>query len=261
MEPIRTLIVDDEPAARNGIRHLLRGDPEIAVVGECRNGREAVQALRRDGADLVFLDVQMPDLDGFGVVREIGAAEMPVVVFVTAYDQYALRAFEVHALDYLLKPFSDERFHAALNRAKAQVRQGRLRELSDKLADLLEGREEAVPGGAARHLRRLVIKAGGRVSLLPVRDVEWLEAEGDYVRLHVGKTSHVIRDTMKALEAQLDPTRFVRIHRSTIVNIERVKELQPMFKGEYVVVLFDGTELNLSRGYRDHLEAMLGRRI
>jgi len=261
MEPIHTLIVDDEPAARNGIRHLLRTDPDVAVIAECRNGREAVQILRRDGADLVFLDVQMPDLDGFGVVREIGAAQMPVVVFVTAYDQYALRAFEVHALDYLLKPFSDERFHEALNRAKAQVRQGRLKELSDKFADLLEGREEAVPGGAARHLRRLVIKAGGRISLLPVRDVEWLEAEGDYVRLHVGKTSHVIRDTMKALEAQLDPTRFVRIHRSTIVNIERVKELQPMFKGEYVVVLFDGTELSLSRGYRDHLEAMLGRRI
>ena len=195
------------------------------------------------------------------MIKEIGVERMPAVVFVTASDQYALRAFEVHALDYLIKPFTDERFHEALARAKRQVRQGRVSELSHQLAGLLDGNGASLPGGASGSARRFVVKSGGRVTLLPVRDVDWIEAEGDYARLHVGKTSPVIRDTMKALEAQLDPTRFIRIHRSTIVNIERVKELQPMFKGEYVIVLFDGTVLKLSRGYRDHLEARLGKRI
>ncbi len=197
------------------------------------------------------------------MIKEIGVERMPAVVFVTASDQYALRAFEVHALDYLIKPFTDERFHEALARAKRQVRQGRVSALSHTLADLLEGNGASLAGGGGGGggARRFVVKSGGRVTLLPVRDVDWIEAAGDYARLHVGKTSPVIRDTMKALEAQLDPTRFIRIHRSTIVNIERVKELQPMFKGEYVIVLFDGTALKLSRGYRDHLEARLGKRI
>jgi two-component system LytT family response regulator len=176
---------------------------------------------------------------------------------VTAYDQYALHAFEVHALDYLLKPFNDQRFRASLARAKRQVRQGRLGALSQQLIDLLDGVPLAPRDG--RYLKRLVIKAGGRIAIVAVKDVDWIEAEGDFVKIHAGRAWHLLRETMKQLEAQLDPARFVRIHRSTIVNVERIKELKPYFRGEYVVILHDGTSLKLSRGYKDHLEASLGR--
>ncbi len=257
MRPIRTLIVDDEPAARDGMRHLLTADPEIDLTGECANGREAAAAIRDTAPDLVFLDVQMPELDGFGVLREVGVERAPTVVFVTAFDQYALRAFDVHAIDYLLKPFTDDRFRQSLDRAKQQVRQGRLGDLSRKLAALLDHDEPAPV--RERYLDRLVVKSGGKVTLLPVGEIEWIDAEGDYVRIHVGKTWHLLRETMKNLEGQLDSARFVRIHRSTIVNLEKVKELQPFFRGEYVVVLHNGTTLKLSRGYRDNLEARLGR--
>jgi two-component system LytT family response regulator len=272
MELIRTLIVDDEPAARAGLRHLLARDPEVLVAGECTNGREAVTAIQDAAPDLLFLDVQMPELDGFGVLREVGTDGVPAVVFVTAYDQYALHAFEVHALDYLLKPFSDERFRESLARAKAKVRHGRLAQLSRKLAALLDTYGE--PPGAARpaltptaqpqrrpYLERLVVKSGGKVTLLQVGEIEWIDADGDYARIHVGKVWHLLRETMKRLELQLDPARFVRIHRSTIVNLEKVKELQPFFRGEYVAVLQNGVTLKLSRGYRANLEARLGRTI
>ena len=266
MQPIRTLIVDDEPAAREGLRHLLAGDREVVLAGVCANGREAAAAIAAGAPDLVFLDVQMPELDGFGVLRRLDRASLPAVVFVTAHEQYALRAFEVHAVDYLLKPFSDERFREALERAKLQVRQGRLSELSWKLLALIQGYAPEQPAVPVRrigpkYLERLVIKSGGRVTLLRVAEIEWIDAEGDYVRIHVGKQWHLLRETMKRLEAQLDPARFVRIHRSTIVNLECVKELQPFFRGEYVVVLHNGTTLKLSRGYREHLEAKLGRAI
>jgi len=266
VQPIRTLIVDDEPAAREGMRHLLAGDCDVVLAGVCANGREAAAAIAAAAPDLVFLDVQMPELDGFSVLRRLDRASLPAVVFVTAHEQYALRAFEVHAIDYLLKPFSDERFREALERAKLQVRQGRLSELSWKLLALIQGygpEQPAVPvrRTGPKYLERLVIKSGGRVTLLRVGEIEWIDAEGDYVRIHVGKQWHLLRETMKRLEAQLDPGRFVRIHRSTIVNLERVKELQPFFRGEYVVVLHNGTTLKLSRGYREHLEAKLGRAI
>jgi len=258
MRAIRTLIVDDELAAREGIRHLLAADPEIVVAGECANGRDAAAAIRDGAPDLVFLDVQMPELDGFEVLREVGVERAPAVVFVTAFDQYALRAFDVHAIDYLLKPFTDERFRQSLERAKQQVRHGRLGELSQKLAALL-GPGEPSRAARPRYLDRLLVKSGGKVTLLPVGEIDWIDAEGDYVRIHVGKTWHLLRETMKNLEGQLDPTRFVRIHRSTIVNLEKVKELQPFFRGEYVVVLHNGATLKLSRGYRENLEARLGR--
>ena len=179
-------------------------------------------------------------------------------MFVTAFDQYALRAFDVHAIDYLLKPFTDERFRQSLERAKQQVRHGRLGELSQKLAALL-GPGEPSRAARPRYLDRLLVKSGGKVTLLPVGEIDCIDAEGDYVRIHVGKTWHLLRETMKNLEGQLDPTRFVRIHRSTIVNLEKVKELQPFFRGEYVVVLHNGATLKLSRGYRENLEARLGR--
>jgi len=263
MQAIRTLIVDDEPAAREGMRHLLAADPEIEVAGECADGWQAAAAIRDAGPDLVFLDVQMPELDGFGVLREVDLERAPTVVFVTAYDQYALRAFEVHAIDYLLKPFTDERFRESLDRAKRQVRQGRLGDLSGKLAALLQryGAEAPARPGRQRYLDRLLVKASGTVTLLRVVEIDWIDAEGDYVRIHVGKSWHLLRETMKNLEGQLDPARFVRIHRSTIVNLEKVKELQPFFRGEYVVVLQNGTTLKLSRGYRENLERRLGRAI
>jgi two-component system LytT family response regulator len=260
-ELIRTLIVDDEPAARAALQSLLAADREIEVIGECADGRAAVERIEREHPDLVFLDVQMPGLSGFDALGRLDLAELPEVVFVTAYDEYALRAFEVHAADYLLKPFSDDRFHLALTRAKQQVHRRRLGHLNDRLVMLLDtvGRSGMAGSPAAgQYLRRFVIKSGGRATILAVRDIDWIEAEGDYVKLHTGKTSHLLRETMKRIEARLDPVRFVRIHRSTIVNIERIKEIQPFFHGEYVVLLHDGTSLKLARGYRQHLETALG---
>jgi two-component system LytT family response regulator len=263
-ERIRTLIVDDEPAARAAIRSLLAGDQEIEVIGECADGRSALERLERELPDLLFLDVQMPGMDGLEVLRQLTAPELPDVIFVTAYDQYALRAFDVHAVDYLLKPFGDDRFNTALERAKRRVRERRLGVVGDRLLALLDelgGRGTTAQAGTAAGapLRRLVIKSGGRVTILAVRDIDWIDAEGDYVKIHTGKQWHLLRETMKRMEAQLDPARFVRIHRGTIVNVERIKELQPFFRGEYVVILQDGTSLKLSRGYKAHLERALGR--
>jgi two-component system LytT family response regulator len=249
---IRTLIVDDEPLARQRLRALLEADPDVELVGECGDGREAVAVLQKIRPDLVFLDVQMPALDGFGVLAAVGG-RLPVVVFVTAHDRYALRAFEVHALDYLLKPFDKDRFHTALARAKAQVRREQDGAVSQRLLDLLKDVRE--PRNA---LGRLVVKSGGRVYFVRVEDIDWVEAAGNYVRLHVGKEDHLLRESMAGLEARLDAARFLRIHRSTIVNVERIRELQPAFHGDYAVILRDGTELTLSRGYRDRLQALLG---
>ena len=258
MRTIRTLIVDDEPTSREGMRLLLTADPEVVVVGECSNGRDAVAAIREAAPDLVFLDVLMPDLEGFAVLREAGGerARAPTVVFVTACEQYALRAFEVHAVDYILKPFTDERFYTSLRRAKQQVHGAWLEELPRNLTALIPERE---PWRRPRYRDRLLVRSNGKVTLLPVREIEWIDAEGDHVRVHVGKTAHVVRETMRTLEEELDGARFVRIHRSTIVNLEKVKELEPFFHGEYVVVLHSGVTLKLSRRYRDRLEAHLGR--
>ena len=260
---IRTLIVDDEPAARAAIRSLLADDPEITVVGEATDGSAALKAVETDKPELVFLDVQMPGFDGLTVLRSLDRPENLSVVFVTAYDQYALQAFDVHAVDYLLKPFDDARFRRALGRAKQEVRQRRVGIASDRLVSLLDsmGERDGSEEFQGKYLKRLAIKSGGRVSIVPVRDIDWIEAKGDYMRLHAGKASHLLRETMQRLEEELDPVRFVRIHRSTIVNIDRIKELHPFFKGEYVVMLQDGTQLKLSRGYKDKLEGALGRSI
>src|SRR5213595_315633 len=226
MAMIRTIIVDDEPLARDVLREYLAADEDFEIVAECANGFEAVRAVTEHDPDVLFLDIQMPKLDGFEVLELLDRS--PVVVFVTAYDQYALRAFEVHALDYLLKPFDDERFRRAVAHAKQQVRHGKIGALSDRLAALLDGvaRPPAVTRNG-QYLKRLAIKAGGRVTILGVKDIDWIEAEGDYVKIHAGRAWHLLRETMKHLEAQFDPARFVRIHRSTIVNVERIKELQP----------------------------------
>jgi two-component system, LytTR family, response regulator len=260
--PVRVLIVDDEPPARRTLADLVAADPEAVVAGECGSGAEAVEAIRRLAPDVVLLDVQMPELDGFGVLAALAPAEIPLVVFVTAYDRYAVRAFEIHALDYLLKPFDDERFAAALGRAKEAIRRREVDEIGRRLAELLaERRGEAAgaePAGDAP-LKRLLIRGGGRVVLLPVEEIDWIEAADYYARVHAGGVRHLIRESLSALEEKLDPARFARVHRSAIVNLDRVRELRPLFKGNCLVVLADGTELPLGRARRASVESLLRR--
>ena len=257
---IRVLIVDDEPAARDAIRALLRGDPEISVMGECRNGREAVAAVQAGGIDLVFLDVQMPELDGLRALEQFPRTSRPAIVFVTAYDQYALRAFELHAADYLLKPFTDQRFFKTVRHVKQRIAEGQTQALASRLSAVLEAVRGASANGGT-YLRRLPVHVNDRVVLLPVSDIDWIGAEGDYVRIHVGKAEHLIREALSTLAESLDPTSFARIHRCTIVNLDRIRELLPLFKGDYAVRLHDSTELKLSRGFRVPLEERLGRRL
>jgi two-component system, LytTR family, response regulator len=254
MEKIRALIVDDEPIAREGLRTLLSAETGIEVIGECRNGREAIKAIREQVPDLVFLDVQMPRLGGFEVIAEIGAAQMPAVVFVTAYDQYAIKAFEIDALDYLLKPFDEERFQKTLTRVKQHFQGGAVHELNERLSALLKRLDRAEP----KHLERVVIKSAGRIFFVDVAEIDWIEAAGNYAQLHVGDKAHLLRETMDALAAKLPADRFLRIRRSVIVNAERIKELQPLFKGEYQIILHDGTQLTSSRRYRAQLSPLLG---
>jgi two-component system LytT family response regulator len=250
---IRTMVVDDEPVARERIVGLLRQEQDIELIGECADGQQAVQAIEQQHPDLVFLDVQMPACDGFNVIRQIGADRMPAVVFVTAYDDYALRAFEVHALDYLLKPFGSDRFRQTLQYAREHLERRRAGDLGRRLMALVQ---DVRP--QPERPDRLVIKSGGRVFFLRTADIDWVEAAGNYVRLHLGETSHLFRETMNGIEGRLDPRRFVRIHRSRIVNTDKIKEMQPWFSGEYVVVLQNGTRLTLSRGYREKLQDRLG---
>jgi two-component system LytT family response regulator len=253
---IRTMIVDDEPLGRTVIREMLRGDGEIEIIGEYASGHEAIDAILRERPDLVFLDVQMPEVDGFDVLAAVESQQMPMVIFVTAYDQHAVRAFEVHAVDYLLKPFDRERFEKALQRAKAHLQQERRSEVNDRILALLEEQK-----AKTKYLERLVIKTSGRVFFLKTDEIDWIEAEGNYVCLHVRKESYLLRETISSLEAQLDPQKFPRIHRSQIVNLDRIRELRPWSHGEYHVILHDGTELTLSRSYRERLHALLGQTL
>ena len=250
----RVLIADDEPLARQRLRMLLAQEDWVEVAAECDNGPDAVAAIQKLKPELVFLDVQMPGASGFDVIESVGADRMPPVVFVTAYDRYALRAFDVHALDYLLKPFDRERFQQALGRARQHVDRKDAGELERRLLELVQDLRTSPP-----RPERFVIKSGGRVFFVRASEIDWIEAAGNYVKLHVGAEAHLLRETMNALEAQLDPDVFFRIHRCHIVNIERVKELQPWFNGEYVVCLQDGARLTLSRGYREKLQERLGR--
>ena len=252
----RVLIADDEPLARERLRTLLGAEDWVEVVAECQNGTEAVDSIARLQPDLVFLDVQMPGATGFDVIDAVGPDRMPLVVFVTAFDKYALRAFDVHALDYLLKPFDRERFGQALGRARQQLERRSGGDLERRLLELVQDLK-----GTSQRLERFVIKAGGRVFFVRSDEIDWIEAAGTYVKLHVGADAHLFRETMNALESQLNPDTFYRIHRSHIVNIERVKELQPWFNGEYVVFLKNGTRLTLSRGYREKLQERIGRTL
>jgi len=252
--PLRVLVVDDEPLAREKIRGMAALDADLRVIGECANGAEAIEAIQNLKPDLILLDVQMPEVGGFAVLEALKDESLPPVIFITAYDHYAVRAFEVHALDYLLKPFDRERFQAAMERAKRQIRRESSNGLDERILALLEQLR-----GPARYSERLVVKTGGRVFFLNTDEIDWIEAEGNYVNIHTGaKKSYLLRETISSLESQLDPKEFVRIHRSAIVNINRIKELQPWSHGEYHILLQDGTRLTLSRSYREKLQSALG---
>jgi two-component system LytT family response regulator len=248
---IRTLIVDDELLARERLRQLLRREPEIEIVGECANGRAAVEQIRKDPPDLMFLDIQMPELDGFGVLQEIGAEAMPVIVFVTAFDKFALRAFDVHAVDYLLKPFDRERFSKALQRALARVKLGENSALIEKQAALI-----AELKSPPAFDDRIAVKSGAHAVWVNVKEIDWIGSADNYAELHVGAKSHLLRETLAALESRLDPKQFVRISRSAILNARRIKECHRLFYGGYELTLQNGTKLTLSRRYRDKLKQL-----
>jgi two-component system LytT family response regulator len=261
--PVRTLIVDDERMARKRLRTLLTADADVDVVGESSNGRDAVAAIQERVPDLVFLDIQMPELDGFAVVQAVGVEQMPVTVFVTAFDQYALKAFEAHALDYLTKPFDRERFQMSLTRAKQQVSlrtsarnatattQSTSSDATERLVSLLSEMRRR-----QEFAERLMVKSAGRVVVMRGDEIDWIDAAGSYVRLHVGRDAHLLHEGITALMARLDPSRFARVHRSTIVNLDRVRELQPWFHGDAIAILRDGTKVQVSRTYRDSLSAL-----
>jgi two-component system, LytTR family, response regulator len=261
MEKIRAIIVDDEKPARRRLRELLEKRTEIAIVAECSNGADAVRQIRALQPDLLLLDIQMPGLDGFGVIDAIGTAQMPATIFVTAYDQYALKAFEVSALDYLLKPFSDERFESSLTRVLSFVSTHRREELSHRLLSLLNQVQPKQPNTTGAPLDCMMIKDGGRVLFLRVEEIDWIEAAGVYVQVHTASKTWLHRISLGELEAKLDARQFLRIHRSTIVNLQKVKEFHPHSHGDFLVVLHNGTELKLSRGYRQKVEASLGQSL
>lgn len=253
---VRAVIADDEPLARTKLRLLLDSEAQIKVVAECHNGAQTLAAIRTCRPDLLLLDIQMPDLDGFQVLSEISPKEMPVVIFTSAYDQYAIRAFEAHALDYLLKPFDQSRLHQSIERARLEMRKSRDREITHRILDLLShvrSETQAVPEFDAR----LVIKTKGRIVFLNVDEIDWVEAAANDVRLNAGKESYLFRETISGTSERLNPSQFIRIHRSMIVNVRKIKELIPVNSGEYVVVLKSGKELSCSRGYRANVQHLI----
>jgi two-component system LytT family response regulator len=253
---LRVLVVDDEGPARQRLRDLLAQDAGIGLVHEASDGLAAIAALRRDAYDLVFLDVQMPECTGMEVVEQVGPAHMPLTVFVTAYDQHAIRAFENNAIDYLLKPYGDERFEAALNRARARLGERQSAALNEALL-----RVAATPAPPAHYLDRLVVKAGGVTRFVPITAIEWIESAGVYVTVHLGQRSFLHRASMKDMVAALDPRHFIRVHRSAIVNLDSVLQLEPVSHGEFDVVLKSGARTRISRSYRPDLETRLGQSL
>lgn len=252
MNAIRTLIVDDVPLARSHIRRYLCSVAVFEVIGECGDGEKAIEAIGQMQPDLVFLDVQMPELNGFEVLEQIPNDELPFIIFVTAYDKYAIRAFDVHALDYLLKPFDKQRFFAALKRTQEQIELKKHGQADDRLLGLLNDLRVA-----AQYRARLAVLSSGKTILVRVENIDWVEAAGNYVSLHVGRDVYSLRETISGLERQLDPKRFARIHRSSIVNIDRISDITPLFNRDRCVRLRDGTELKMSRSYFDQFTHML----
>lgn len=252
-EKVRVLIVDDEPLARSMVRRMLADRSNVEIAGECENGEEAIAAIRNLAPDLVFLDVQMPRLDGFSVIESLVSEPLPHIVFVTAYDQYGVRAFEVHALDYLLKPFDRKRFDQALHRALTRIKTDRRDEFNERVLSLLSDRMPP-----ATYLERFIIKDDGRIFFLKTDEIKWIEAKGNYVLLHTAKKNHLFREAISNLETQLDPRKFQRISRSVIVNLNHICELQPWSHGDYKILLDDMTELKLSHRFRESFNKYLG---
>jgi two-component system, LytTR family, response regulator len=249
---IRALIVDDEPLGRRGVLRFLKNDPDVEIVAQCGDGQSAVGAILGSNPDLVFLDIQMPEMDGFEVVRRVGPQKMPVTVFVTAYDRYAVRAFDANAIDYLLKPVGQARFERALARAKERIAESSKEDVAERIVATLEQikrRDE--------YLDRLPVSENGRILFLKTKEIDWVEANGNYVRVHIGARTHEIRETLNSLERKLDPRDFLRIHRSTIVNMHFIKEIQPWFHGYHLVLLQNGQELRMSR-YQNEIAKRLG---
>jgi two-component system LytT family response regulator len=252
---LRALIVDDEALARKALLRLLRSESGVSVIGQCGDGESAIDAIRRTQPDLVFLDVQMPEMDGFRVVETIGVEQMPMTIFVTAFDRYALHAFDANAVDYLLKPFAADRLSRALARARDRSL-GRLdKEAAQRLFSLLDRTRSQ-----SDYAQRLTVSTRGRILFVPVADIDWIEAEDNYARLHVSRRVYDVRETLQALMEKLDPRDFVRIHRSTIVNLHRIREVQPWFQGSHIVLLHSGEELRMSRYQREAVERLLGKR-
>lgn len=253
---IRALIIDDEPPARALIRRMLRDTPDLEIVGECANGQEAFAALQQQQPDLIFLDIQMPEMDGFALLEALEGKQTPAVIFVTAFDRYAVRAFDVAAVDYLLKPFDHDRMEKALERVRQDLRDRNSEHRSHRMLELLTQIQ-----ARTEYLERFVIRNNGRVVLVRAEEVDWVESAGNYLLLHAGKSAHMIRDTMQNLERRLDPNRFLRIHRSAIVNLDSIAELNLQSSDDPVVVMKDGNRLPLSRRYREKVSRALGTNI
>jgi two-component system LytT family response regulator len=249
MREIRALIVDDEPLARRGIRQLLERESDVVIIGEARNGREALRLMRAASPDVVFLDVQMPEVDGFGVLRAIGVEQMPHVVFVTAFDEFAVRAFETHAIDYLVKPLREVRFAEAVQRVRERMASTDAVALSERLSALLA----TTDGDRAEPVRRLVVPTSTGELVLDVDDVDWIEADDYYAAVHTRGRRHLIRESLSSLESRLDPTRFVRVHRSAIVSLSRVREVRTDIPGDAALLLRDGTRVPVSRRRREQV--------
>jgi two-component system LytT family response regulator len=254
---IRALVVDDEPLARRGICRLLQTAPDIKIVGEAGNGQDAIAAVETQKPDLVFLDIQMPLLDGFSVIEKIDSQNLPEIVFVTAFDEHAIRAFEINALDYLLKPIDPERFEKCLERVRERLKNSKNEKFDEKLSSLLQCLERAGSKAEKNFLERVVIKDAGRIFFVGTDEIIWISSEGNYVKLHTKSKAYLLRETMDGLEGKLNPRDFLRLRRSTIVRIEQIKELHPLFNGEFAVILKDGTKLTSSRRYRQNLDSIL----
>lgn len=256
--PLRVLLVDDEPLALRKLRRLLSSERDIQIVAECSDGKAAADAIRRHAPDLVFLDVQIPELDGFQVLDSLAVRVLPVIIFVTAYDDHALRAFDAHALDYLLKPVGRDRFRESLDRARERVLERRAAGVVDARLLALQGERKATAEMAtSRCLTRIAIKGDGRAFFVRTDDVDWIEAADNYVRLHIGGTNHLVRESLRTLETKLDPRLFLRVHRSAIVNVDAIREMQPWFHGDHVIILRSGARLTCSRRYDERLRQML----
>lgn len=253
MDRLKVLVVDDEPLAREGLREFVERTPDAELAGECATGLEAIEFLEERDADVVFLDIRMPELDGIGVAAALSQTGGPTIVFVTAFAEHAVQAFELNAVDYLLKPYDYQRFRAALDRVRVRRRGGEQAQLVRRMTEVL-----AALRGGRTYAERVLVKHAGRIRLVSVDEIDWIEAADNYVRLHVGRQQHLVRETMNRIEERLDPARFTRIHRSTIVQLERIEHLEPTFSGEYTVVLRSGARLTLSRTYRDAVRARLG---